>query len=160
MRLLLDCFLVGIYVAYRESLVVFLGINMKKFFLALLMLVGCNPSSYEDFQFEGDAHCRKMLTTLRGIQDRQQLLQALPILRQHFEDLADLIIAARKFQQSTLEVKDFYPSFYSMALKEELKRLYQMEGGRVLVEKAQKQAFLRLDVLERQLTKKQQVKVR
>ncbi|MGL5627055.1 MAG: hypothetical protein ACRDDW_06050 [Candidatus Rhabdochlamydia sp.] len=133
---------------------------MKKFFLALLMLLGCSPSSYEDFQFEGDAHCRKILTTLRSIQDRQQLLQALPLLKQHFEDLADLIIAARKFQQTSLETKDFYPSFYSMALKEELKRLYQMEGGREMVEKAQKQAFLRLDILERQITKKQQIKVR
>lgn len=132
---------------------------MKKFFIALLMLLGCNPSSYEDFQFEGDGHCRRMLTILRSIQDRQQLLQALPLLKQHFEDLADLIIAARKFQQSRLEAKDFYPSFYSVALKEELKRLYQMEGGREMIEKAQKQACLRLGVLEKQITKKQQVKV-
>lgn len=131
---------------------------MKKFFLAFLLLLGCNPSSYEDFQFEGDAHCRKMLNTLRCIQDRQQLLQAQPVLKEHFEDLADLIIAARKFQQSSLEDKDFYPSFYSIALKEELKRLYEMEGGREIMERTQKQAFLRLSVWERQIAKK--VKVR
>lgn len=128
---------------------------MKKLFIIFLVLLGCNPSSYEDFQFEGDAHCRKMLNTLKCIQDRQQLLQAQPILRQHFEDLVDLMIAARKFQQSSLEAKEFYPSFYSICLKEELKRLYEIEGGREIIERTQKQAFLRLDALERQIAKKQ-----
>ncbi|PWU16115.1 MAG: hypothetical protein C5B45_01190 [Chlamydiae bacterium] len=128
---------------------------MKKLFIIFLILLGCNPSSYEDFQLEGDAHCRKMLNTLKGIQDRQQLLQAQPILRQHFENLVDLMIAARKFQQDSLEAKEFYPSFYSIALKEELKRLYEIEGGREIVERAQKQAFLRLGAWERQIAKKQ-----
>ena len=131
---------------------------MKKL-LIILILVGCNPSSYEDFQLEGDAHCRKMLNTLKCIQDRQQLMQAQPILRQHFEDLVDLMIAARKFQQSSLDSKEFYPSFYSIALKEELKRLYEIEGGREIVVSTQKQAFTGLGTMERQITKKQ-VKVR
>lgn len=128
---------------------------MKKFFLAFLILLGCNPSSYEDFQLEGNAHCRRMLNTLKCIQDRQQLVQAQPILRQHFEDLVDLMIAARKFQQGGLDTKELYPSFYSIALKEELKRLYEIEGGREIVERAQKQAFLRLGAWERQIAKKQ-----
>lgn len=132
---------------------------MKKLFIIFLLLLGCTPSSYEDFQFEGDAHCRKMLNTLKCIQDRQQLLQSQPILRQHFEDLVDLMIEARKFQQRSLEAKEFYPSFYSIALKEELKRLYKIEGGREIIERTQKQAFLRLGVVERQIAKKQ-VKVR
>ncbi|MDR2540203.1 MAG: hypothetical protein LBC45_06495 [Chlamydiales bacterium] len=128
---------------------------MKKFFVVFFVLLGCNPNSYEDFKSEGDAHCRKMFNTLKSIQDRQQLLQAQPILRQHFEDLVDLMIAARKFQQSHLDVKEFYPSFYSIALKKELKRLYEIEGGREIIERTQKQAFLRLDVWERQVAKKQ-----
>ena len=132
---------------------------MKKLFIIFFVLLGCSPNSYEDFQFEGDAHCRKMLNTLKCIQDRQQLLQAQPILRQHFEDLVDLMIAARKFQQRSLEAKEFYPSFYSIALKEELKRLYEIEGGREIIERTQKQAFLRLGMVERQIAKKQ-VKVR
>ncbi|QZA59035.1 hypothetical protein [Candidatus Rhabdochlamydia porcellionis] len=132
---------------------------MKKLFIIFFVLLGCNPSSYEDFQFEGNAHCRKMLNTLKSIQDRQQLLQAQPILKQHFEDLVDLMIAARKFQQRSLESKEFYPSFYSIALKEELKRLYEIEGGREIIERTQKQAFLRLGMVERQIAKKQ-VKVR
>lgn len=70
---------------------------MKNFFLCLVMLLGCSPNSYEDFQCEGDAHCRKMLNTLKVIQDRQQLLQAQPILKQHFEEIVNLMIAARKF---------------------------------------------------------------
>lgn len=128
---------------------------MKKFFVVFLVFLGCNPSSYEDFQIEGNAHCRKILNTLKCIQDRQQLLQAQPILKQYFEDLVDLMIAARKFQQSSLEVKEFYPTFYSIALKEELKRLYEIEGGREIIERTQKQAFLRLSTLERQIAKKQ-----
>lgn len=128
---------------------------MKKIFLSLILLLGCNPSSYEDFQCEGDAHCRKMLNTLKAIQDRQQLLQAQPILKQHFEELVNLIITARKFQQNSLETKDFYPSFYSCYVKEELKRLYKIESGREIIERAQKQAFLRLSTWERQMAKKQ-----
>jgi hypothetical protein len=119
---------------------------MKKIFFALLILLGCNPNSYEDFHCEGDAHCRKMLDTLKKIQDRQQLLQAQPVLKQHFEELVNLMIAARKFQMNSLETKIFYPSTYSESV---------IEGGREVIEKAQKQAFLRLSEWERQIGKKQ-----
>lgn len=128
---------------------------MKKIFLCLVILLGCNPNSYEDFQCEGDAYCLKMFNTLKAIQDRQQLLQAQPILKQHFEEMVNLIIAARRFQIGSLETKDSYPSFYSLRVKEELRRLYQIEGGREIIERAQKQALLRLNAWERQMLRKQ-----
>jgi hypothetical protein len=131
---------------------------MKCYLWVLLLLYSCSPNSSIDFQHEGEAHCRVLVNDLGKIENREQLLRAEPQLKKHFEALVDLMIAARRFQQSHLEdvPHDGAPEENTMevALEEELRRIYAIEGGREVIERAQHEALVRLDGDERAFTKK------
>ena len=64
------------------------------------------------------------------------------------------MIEARKFQEEEPFEPDTTNTLVSDMLKEELKRIYKLEGGREVIEKAQKEALIRLDAFERSLKKK------
>jgi len=120
--------------------------------ISFLLLSGCSPSSLEDFQAQGDAACYKLVKELRKIQCREELVAAFPKLKQQFDDLAQLIAAARTFY---LHHEDMEPSGWigrgsdsSEQLLKELRRIYTMEGGREWIEKAQREALFLLDALE------------
>lgn len=119
---------------------------MRKIWLALL-LYGCSPQSSEDFRHEGEAICRCLIEELQEIENRQDLLKKAPRLKTLFENLVDLMIAARNAQVDP----QVDSTEISQVLQAELKRIYRMEGGREVIEKAQKESLLRLDAFERSL---------
>jgi hypothetical protein len=123
------------------------------FSFSLLILSGCGPSSLEDFQIEGNAICRQLVEDLKEVHSQQQLVKKIPQLRRRFNDLVDLMIQARRFQEKypIEEISDCFDlSFiYSEQLKNCLERIYGLEGGREAIEKAQKEAVCRLDYFER-----------
>lgn len=120
---------------------------MKKILAVLLVIAGCSPQSPDDFHHAGESICRALVEELQEVENRQDLLKIAPQIKQHFEDLVDLMIAARKLQvQPQLDSTEM-----SQVLQAELKRIYRIEGGREVIEKAQKECLLRLDVFERSL---------
>ncbi len=128
---------------------------MKRYLVALFLLCGCSPNSPEEFQQEGEACCRLLITDLQKIENREQLLLAAPVLKKHFEGLIDLMIEAREFQQKK-GARDALESENStdLILENELRRIYTIEGGREVIERAQQEALVRLDAYERGLAKK------
>lgn len=137
---------------------------MNKIFLyfVLFLLTACQPTSLEDFQSEGGFLARHLLKDLRQIESREDLNAIEPILRRDFEKIVDLIIQARSFQQKNPDVEVSFQNINEMlnlSLIDELKRVYAIEGGRECVERAQKEAMLKLDAKER-LFQKQQSSVR
>ncbi len=127
-------------------------------FVWVLLLSACNPNSIEDFRYEGEAKSHALAAELRKIHTREQLLKAAPLLKKRFNSLVDLMIEARAFQQKHPEETagdfdlDQHPA--SDALREELERIYHLEGGKEAIEQAQREALLRLDAFERKLAKK------
>jgi hypothetical protein len=122
----------------------------------LLLLAACSPNSSEDFQHEGEAQSRRLTQFLQKVENREQLLKAVPKLKLKFNKLVDLMIEARKFEQSHPdEISDPFSLDMetNQALIAELKRIYKMEGGRETIEKAQKEALLRLDLFENNLSR-------
>lgn len=117
-----------------------------------LLTGGCSPSTLEDFQHEGEAECRKLVDNLSTIHTRDDLLKMERRLKNRFERLVDLMIAARKFQEEHSEEKEIDPALFDHpsndALQEELLRIYAMEGGREIIERAQSEALIRLDSFE------------
>ena len=117
---------------------------MKKILAALLVISGCSPQSQDDFHHEGESICRALVEELQDVENRQDLLKIAPRIKQHFENLVDLMIAARKAQvQPQVDSTEM-----SQVLQAELKRIYRIEGGREVIEKAQKESLLRLDAFE------------
>ena|ERR1700722_435706 len=131
---------------------------MKKVIAVVFLLLGsCSPNSSEEFQREGDARCRLLVADLQKIENRQQLLIAETVLKKHFEGLTDLMIEAREFQQKQLEdISSEVVNAAETALENELRRIYAIEGGREVIERAQQEALVRLDAYKRTLMKKRE----
>jgi hypothetical protein len=123
---------------------------MRYLYFFLLLIAGCAPTSKEDFQYQGEAICRKLVGELQKVQTREELLKAAPKLKAHFQELVDLMIEARTFEQDHEEEFDVLPqaSEISQQLLVELKRVYKIEAGRETIEKAQKEALLKLGAYE------------
>jgi len=123
---------------------------VKKAVLLLLFLAGCAPDSRADFRHEGESICRDLAKELHKIETPQQLNLAAPKLKSCFNRLADVMIAARKFEGEEEESFDPGPKDKSAsdALVAELKRIYRLEGGREAIEKIQKEALLKIDSFE------------
>ncbi len=118
----------------------------------LAMLCACSPSSLEDFHYAGESICKELANELKGIETHEQLVKEYPKIKSYFDKLVTLIIQARKFQKEHEEDMPVMGSVASGALLYELKRIYEIDGGRDIVEKAQKEALIKLDISEKQLT--------
>ncbi len=133
------------------------------FFTVSALLCGCSPHSTEEFQREGEAQMALLVQDLQAIETREQLTRASPLLKKHFESLVALILEARRFQEENPDdvgSDALEPGISSLCLEEELRRLYQMEGGREVIEKAQQEALIKLDAYERvRLKKREQGKI-
>ncbi len=133
----------------------------KLFFLFTAFVVcGCQPTTLEDFQCEGSSVMRFLLQDLRKIEDREDLSRMEPILKKDFEKLVELIIQARVFQQRNPEVESPFQNInatLNLSLIEELKRIYDIEGGRECVERSQREAMLRLDAKEKMIERQQSI---
>lgn len=132
---------------------------MRLFVLIFSLLISsCQPYSMEDFQAEGAAQVRALLKELRSIQSREDLTKISPALKKRFEKMVDLMILAKSFQQKKqIAGNDIYflidNQVLNESLLEELKRVYKLEGGRECVEKAEREAMLRLDAKQKLLDK-------
>lgn len=126
--------------------------------LALVFLAGCGPSSIEDFREEGKKTTDAILYTLKQVHTRDELVHSSPKLKSLFNQLVETMIAAHEFKDSHFqtETAEFADSDreLSLQLKNELKRIYQIEGARELVEKCQEEALHRLDAFEAQRLKR------
>ena len=130
--------------------------NISKFLLIVLVVTtGCSVNSIEDFSCEAEAVCRDICKELAKIESREDFAKISPKLQKHFNELVDLMIAMRQFQEKYPDEGECVVSekWYSVTMQSELERIYTMEGGRSMVEKAQKEALLRLDAFERNLKK-------
>lgn len=135
------------------SCVSYLRSTVKQFIYAMILisfLAGCGSRSLEDFREEGLQTTRSLLVELRQIHNRRELVEAAPKLKQSFNRLATLMIAAREFQkthpdQEKLELQEWDHEL-SDQLRAELNRLYQLDGGREIIEKTQEEALRRLSL--------------
>jgi hypothetical protein len=131
---------------------------MRYFPVLALLLCGCSPNTSEEFEREGEARCRSLASVLARIESREQLVHAEPELKKHFESLIDLMIEARQFQQKHPDDLSSdgacRENVTNQLLEEQLRRIYCLEGGRELVERAQHEPLVRLDAYERTVAKR------
>lgn len=122
-------------------------------FLLLFVQFACSSFSGHDFKRQGERITRDLVLRLELINDREELFQALPHLKQLFDELAVLIIKAKKADEANKTKKNAYrvDPLWSRRLREEFERIYQMDGGRDLMEVAQGNALEKLNTFEREL---------
>ena len=126
--------------------------------------MGCSPGSLSDYRHEGESACRDIIGDLQKIEKREDVARLEPVLKRKFEKLVSVIIEARKFQikypEEALALPIALESDVSDLLKEELQRVYRIEGGQEIVERAQREAMLRLDGFEKMREKQKDLRVK
>jgi hypothetical protein len=134
---------------------------MRFLYLALgVVLFGCSPHSSEEFHKEGEVLCRSLVETLQEIDSLDQLLSKETLLKKKFESLVSLMIDASRFQERHPDnwgaESGIEPGLISVSLKEQLHRIYLLEGGREIVERAQQESLVKLDAYERSRLKQRE----
>lgn len=116
----------------------------------LFIISSCSARSLDDFREEGQAISHDITAELREVHNREDLVAIAPKLKRLFDDLVDTIIAAREYQQNnSVREEAVQDSTVSDELRMELNRVYQIEGVRQLIEKAQEPALNRLDAFNK-----------
>ncbi len=131
---------------------------MYKTFAALLIVlvfVSCGPRSLEDYRREGRQSVRSLTKELSRIQSRQDLITEGPKIKKKFNEMVDLIIAARQFYESRLS-EEMVPlneedREASDKLREEIDRIERIQGAEALLTKYREEALDRLHRFELQL---------
>lgn len=118
----------------------------------LSLLAACHQESLDDFQDQAQPVITQLVTELREIRSRDDLVQHQHALERIFDQLVDVIINAEQFKDSHPEaVRTFAgDNGLSEELRLELNRILHMEGGRDVLEKAQEKAVTRLENAEKQ----------
>jgi len=112
---------------------------MIRILFILLALVGCSTPG-ERARHDGEQLVRQLTARLEQIRSREELLQAQPELRKLFLSIAQL---AAQADSSSAPAPSVDP-LLNRRLKEEMIRIYALDGGRQLIEEAQKSALYHL----------------
>lgn len=126
------------------------SINNYFFFIFIVISTACSSHSLEDFREEGEGISRSILSELKTVHSRKDLLEARPRLTKLFNDLVDIMIAAQEFRQNHAQAEILPISKEGQILNDQLQtefvRIYSnIEGGRELIEKCQEDALNSLD---------------
>ncbi|MES2274172.1 MAG: hypothetical protein V4487_08275 [Chlamydiota bacterium] len=114
---------------------------MKILLGLLILLAGCAPSSLRDLRYEGESETHKLAVELQKIETTEDLQKALPKLKKKFNKLAGLLIKVREFSKKNPDINEtFLPSISGEELFVEMARIYEIPGGRELIESAQSEA--------------------
>ncbi|MBB65059.1 MAG: hypothetical protein CMO81_08340 [Waddliaceae bacterium] len=110
-----------------------------------VFLHSCGPRSLEDCRDQAERVSRNLLYDLEKIETKDDLTRAIPKLRGHYTQLADLLIDAHSLKEGEITV---YSPSHSLNedLRKELVRVYSIDGGRELMEKAQREGLHRLNL--------------
>lgn len=120
-------------------------------FLILLFLTSCSAKSPEHFLARSRAINLELIQDLQQVDDLDSLVEVLPALQRHFNDLVEVMIEAKKWQikHKTTWRPGEEDLMISQQLALELTRVYSIPTARVLIEKSQETALLTLDAFEK-----------
>ncbi len=128
------------------------------FILLIFSLTCCNSNSLERHRKEGRRVTERLLKDLQKIRDREDLVTNKGKIKQHFNTLVTVMIQAREHRFHHYLEESNEPSEeeaeVNLALKNELIRICEIEGGREILEKCQEEALNHLDAFEKRLKKK------
>lgn len=117
-----------------------------------LLFSSCSSRTVEDYREEAAVITHAIVKELVDVQTKDALVAKIPRLKKKFNELAEVIIEAAEFEEkhpslNASEVSN-YVYLVNNRLKEELERLYAIDGARQIIEKSQSEALHRLAAFE------------
>lgn len=122
------------------------------FLISFLLIISCSPSSSQDFTFESEQVLKELLHDLQKIQSKEDILKRRYRLKKKFNQVADLMILAYQ-KGGGLNERGVEESKLNDLLLQEINRIYQIEEGRLCMEKLQSEALARIDAFYRKVRK-------
>lgn len=112
--------------------------HIFKFFLLFsYLLISCHNSSYDVFRQKGRVKIKELITDLKSIKTKDQLVEYEKKLIKSFNELDELVLEVKEYQKNnpaletpSLEDLDYELSF---ALKNEIQRIQRLEGGKEIL---------------------------
>jgi hypothetical protein len=119
----------------------------KVFFLGMF-LCGCSPSSLEEYRYEGENLAREIAWELARVHSEEDLVAVAPRVKKKFAAMVDLMVAARRHQKKRGEGENPWGGSEEASdfLKEEMMRIYEIEGCREAMQEIQRESLHRLDL--------------
>lgn len=124
-------------------------ISISVSLLFFIIIFSACSNDYDDYREEGRTVVRSLIKELKKIQSRDDLLVFAPKLERQFAELAQVMVAARRFEDENpqqakpeLWIKDYE---LSERLRDELNRICRLEGGRETLDKCRKPALAILE---------------
>ncbi|CCB88475.1 hypothetical protein [Simkania negevensis] len=126
----------------------------KSIFLFLFFIsIGCSPSTVTDCRREAKGVIKSLTADLKEIQTREDLLDKEEKISRKVQILVDLMIRLKKLQERGAVIPDEEDHTDSDDLMQEMKRIYTIEGGRVIFERFEREALLTLDAYDQRRKK-------
>jgi transcriptional antiterminator len=136
-----------------------MNVKTLRLLLFLMIFAGCSPASMQDFRQEGQSVQRALIRDLARVRNREQLLHIQGRLKRRFNKLVKIMIDAKKWQDShplsevsPMTKKDLA---LSESLRQQLVRVYGIEGCKEIIEGAQADALATLDLFNQRRLKLQ-----
>jgi len=102
------------------------------------ILGACQNSSYSKFKEKGQSKSRSLIDELKMVRTKDQLVERRHSLRRYFDDLADLNDQAKSYAlnhpSEPLPLMDLESKELSDLLRQELLRVYRLDGGREIID--------------------------
>lgn len=117
---------------------------MSKFFLFFLFfLIGCSPSTLDEWRMEGISTVRELVKELEAIDTFKDLVAKKKVIKRKYLRLVEIMIEADKYieDENTTEIN----TFYSDMLRMQYIRLFQIQGCQELLYDIQKESLHKLD---------------
>ena len=113
------------------------------------LLTACSPTTLKDYQLQGISLMRALTKELRSINSREDIKKREKRLEKLYVRISQNLIEARiLYDKEPGPTENAYLEEVAYTLKEELVRVYQIEGARPLLEAAQASALNLLDEFE------------
>lgn len=114
----------------------------------VFFLLGCSPSSLEEYHLEGEDLVCALANELQSIQTADDLSAKSSVLKKYFHNLVDLANQARAYQmQETTGSAMAHANLSdaaSLHLQQEMIRIYQIDGCQTIMESLQRDSLHKL----------------
>lgn len=121
------------------------GMKHLAIVLYIILFAGCAPTTHAGFVKRSDDIYQAMIKVLEDVEHPQDFYK-LQVLKQHYIDIAELIIMSYKLEEKNPQVfnMDILEAPHADKLKHELMRVYLLEGGRQAVELVAREGLILL----------------
>ena len=121
----------------------------------LLLLHACSPTSARDYQTQIAGQVHRFSKDLKKIKDPHGLQSQKKRLKKHFDQLTQMVITYNQYLDLHPEIDTKITRKLereALALKGELCRIYELDGGQQLIEEVQTDAYYRMGLFEHSKT--------